>query len=134
MKQCLQEYVAGIHIRQGVFSKEFRCEKVRNVLALSYLQYLLVDIWNQFVSAKLDLRTTFKKLYWTFVSPNIAIRNGSIVWRHGPSTQKYECYLEIYLTAQNTRDHFLKIWLTLGGGIEVFMLFRKKYRLICFKL
>ena len=63
-----------------------------------------------------------RKFYWTFVSPNIATRNGNIVWRH----KKSECYLEIYLTAQNTRDHFLKMWLTLGGGIEVFMLFRKK--------
>ena len=58
-----------------------------------------------------------RKFNWTFVSPNIATRNGNIVWRD----KKSECYLEIYLTAQN-----IKIWLPLGGGIEVFMLFWKK--------
>ena len=34
--------------------------------------------------------------------------NGKILWKHGPSSQKSICCLEIYQTAQNTRDHFCK--------------------------
>ena len=32
-----------------------------------------------------------------------------IVWKHGPSTNKSVCWLEIYRTALNTGDHFSKI-------------------------
>ena len=46
-------------------------------------------------------------------------------WKHGSSTKKCVWYLEIYRTAQNTGDQYLKIWETLketGYLQELFML------------
>ena len=36
---------------------------------------------------------------------NIVIKNGKIVWRHGPSKFKFLWYLEIYQTTHNIEDH-----------------------------